>query len=155
MTPATTATSTATAAELMAAFVTVAKRLQRAPLPMDAESRAGWSEHPPAPRHLAALLHVVADERMSVTALAERLRVSLATASQVVTDLEAWQLVERVGDTADRRRTLVQVAAAHRDLTDALLETRLRPMQRAIDRMRPVEQRAFIRGLQVLAEELA
>jgi DNA-binding MarR family transcriptional regulator len=144
----------AAAAELMAAFVTVAKRLQRAPLPVSSHMMAGWRDNPPAPRHVAALLHVVADERMSVTTLAERLGVSLATASQVVTDLESLELVERVDDPADRRRTLIQVAPAHRELTAALLETRLRPVQRALGRMRPAEQRAFVRGLHVMAEEL-
>jgi hypothetical protein len=35
-----------------------------------------------------------------------------------------------------------------------LLDTRFRPVQRALDRMRPAEQRAFVRGLEMLAEEL-
>jgi DNA-binding MarR family transcriptional regulator len=91
---------------------------------------------------------------MSVSTLAARLGVSLATASQVVTDLEAADLVERVDDPADRRRTLVRVSDAHRDLADALLDTRLRPVQRALDRMRPAEQRAFVRGLHLVAEEV-
>ena len=46
-------------------------------------------------------------------------RVSLATASQIVTDLEALELVERFEDPTDRRRTLVKIAEGHRDLTDA------------------------------------
>jgi len=99
-------------------------------------------------------MQVVADEGLSVSMLADRLGVSLATASQVVTDLEASALVERVEDPTDRRRTLVQVADTHRALADALLDTRLRPVQRALDRMRPAEQRAFVRGLELVAEEL-
>jgi DNA-binding MarR family transcriptional regulator len=103
---------------------------------------------------VAALMQIVADERMSVTTLATRLGVSLATASQVVTDLEASGVVERIEDPTDRRRTLVQVAESHRGLADTLLDTRFRPVQRALDRMRPAEQRAFVRGLELLAEEL-
>jgi DNA-binding MarR family transcriptional regulator len=145
----------ADAAALTTALFTALKQLRHAPLPVDTGLADSWATGTPAPRHVAALLHVVADERLSVSTLAERLSVSLATASQIVTDLEALQLVERVDDPADRRRTLVGVSRAHRDLTDALLETRLRPVQRALDRMRPAEQRAMIRGLQILGEEFA
>jgi DNA-binding MarR family transcriptional regulator len=99
-------------------------------------------------------MQVVADEGMSVSTLATRLGVSLATASQVVTDLEASSLVERVDDPGDRRRTLVRVAESHRALADALLDTRLRPVQRALDQLRPAEQRVVIRGLTLIAAEL-
>ena len=145
---------TAPAATLLAAFVTVAKRLRQAPLPVDDSVRDVWNGQPPAPRHIAALLHVVADQPLSVSTLAERLGISLATASQVVTDLEERQLVERQDDPTDRRRTLVRTAETHRDLTDALLDTRLRPVQRALDRLDPAAQRGFVRGLQLLAEAL-
>jgi len=156
--PVTTTTapvsSTSTAAELLSAFRTVVKRLERTPIPVDPGKQAAWAQAHPAPRHLAALMQVVADEGMSVSTLAARLGVSLATASQVVTDLEASGLVERVEDPSDRRRTLVRVADTHRKLADTLLDTRLRPVQRALDRMRPAEQRAFVRGLELVAEEL-
>jgi DNA-binding MarR family transcriptional regulator len=99
-------------------------------------------------------MQIVADEGLSVSTLAGRLGVSLATASQVVTDLEASDLVERAEDPTDRRRTLLRVADTHRDLADALLDTRLRPVQRALDRMRPAERRAFVRGLELVAAEL-
>jgi DNA-binding MarR family transcriptional regulator len=146
--------STSTAAELLSALRTVVRRLERTPVPADPAMQAAWHAAPPAPRHVAALMQVVADQGMSVTTLASRLGVSLATASQVVTDLEAAALVERVEDPTDRRRTLVQVAETHRAMADALLDTRLRPVQRALDRMRPVDQRAFVRGLELVAEEL-
>jgi DNA-binding MarR family transcriptional regulator len=150
----TVTSSTSTAAELLSALRTVVRRLERAPVPTDPSMKAAWRDAPPAPRHVAALMQIVADERMSVTTLATRLGVSLATASQVVTDLEASALVERVDDPTDRRRTLVQVAETHRAMADALLDTRLRPVQRALDRMRPADQRAFVLGLELVAEEL-
>jgi DNA-binding MarR family transcriptional regulator len=151
---ATTTVAPTTAATLLAAFRTVVKRLERTPMPVDAHTQAAWKQSPPAPRHIAALMQIVADERMSVSTLAARLGVSLATASQVVTDLEESGLVERIEDPTDRRRTLLQVAETHRNLADTLLDTRFRPVQRALDRMRPAEQRAFVRGLELLAEEL-
>jgi DNA-binding MarR family transcriptional regulator len=151
---ATTTLAPTSAAQLLAALRTVVKRLQHAPMPVDAHTQAAWKQAPPAPRHVAALMQVVADERMSVSTLAARLGVSLATASQVVTDLEASGIVERIEDPTDRRRTLVQVAETHRALANSLLDTRFRPVQRALDRMRPADQRAFVRGLELLAEEL-
>jgi DNA-binding MarR family transcriptional regulator len=143
--------STSVAVELLAALRTVVKGLERMPIPVDPARAEAWS---PAPRHVAALMQVVADEGMSVSTLAARLEVSLATASQLVTDLEEKGLVERFADPADRRRTLLRVAETHRPLADSLLDTRLRPVQRALDRMRPGEQRALVRGLELVAEEL-
>jgi DNA-binding MarR family transcriptional regulator len=150
----TTAAAPTTAAELLAAFRTVVKRLERTPVPVDPGKQAAWTATNPAPRHVAALMQVVADEGMSVSTLAARLGVSLATASQVVTDLESGGLVARVEDPTDRRRTLVRIAETHRGLADAVLDTRLRPVQRALDQMRPAEQRAFLRGLELVATEL-
>jgi DNA-binding MarR family transcriptional regulator len=147
-------TSPSTAGELLSALRTVVKRLERAPIPVDAASETAWKQDHPAPRHVAALIQVVADEGMSVSTLASRLGVSLATASQVVTDLQAGGLVERFEDPTDRRRTLIRVGESHRILADALLDTRLRPVQRALDRMRPADQRALVRGLELIAEEL-
>jgi DNA-binding MarR family transcriptional regulator len=150
----TTTAPPATAAELLAAFRNVVKRLERTPVPVDPSKHAEWTKTHPAPRHVAALMQVVADEGMSVSTLAARLGVSLATASQVVTDLETSGLVERIEDPTDRRRTLVRIAETHREFADAVLDTRLRPVQRALDRMRPAEQRAFVRGLELIEEEL-
>lgn len=130
------------------------KRLEQTPIPADKVKHEAWASAPPAPRHIAALMQVVSEQRLSVTTLSTRLGVSLPTASQVVTDLEAAGLVERMEDPNDRRRTLVQVAENHRELADTILETRLRPVQRALDRLKPAEQRAVVRGLELLAEEL-
>jgi DNA-binding MarR family transcriptional regulator len=140
---------------LTTSLVTVAKQMRQVALPVDTSLSVACTSSPPAPRHIAALMHVVADEGLSVSTLAERLCVSLATASQIVTDLESRELVERVEDPTDRRRTLIGVCERHRDLTDALLKTRLEPVQRALDRMKPAEQRALARGLQILDEEFA
>jgi DNA-binding MarR family transcriptional regulator len=149
--PATTTASTAV--DVLWALRTVTKRLERT-MPPHPAIQEFWAKKRPAPRHIAALMQIVADEGMSVTTLASRLGVSLATASQVVTDLETHGLVERIEDPTDRRRTLVKVAETHRDVADSLLDTRLRPLQRALDRMRPGEQRALLRGLQLIADVL-
>jgi len=148
------AVTTSTAADLLAALRAIVKRLEQTPIPADKAKHEAWAAAPPAPRHIAALMQIVSEDRMSVTTLSTRLGVSLPTASQVVTDLEAAGLVERLEDPTDRRRTLVRVADNHRALAAAVLETRLRPVQRALDRLKPAEQRAVVRGLELIAEEL-
>jgi DNA-binding MarR family transcriptional regulator len=147
--------TTASAAELLLAFRDVVKRLEQMPLPKGDPARERWLAGRLAPRHIGALLMVVSDEGMSVSTLSERLGVSLATASQLVTDLEEFGLFERFGDPTDRRRTLVRIAETHRDMAEVVLDTRLRPVQRALDRLRPGEQKALLRGLSLIAEELS
>lgn len=140
------------ATELFLALGAVVKRLRRNPLPdLPERGPAGGTL---APRHVVALLRVAADGPIGMSELAERLGVSLATASQVVTDLADLGLVERAGDAADRRRTFVAIAAAHRPLARALIDSRLRPVQRTLRRLEPGERAAFVRGLHLLAEEL-
>lgn len=140
--------------ELFIALSAVVKRLRHNPLPGAEQGHAAFANAHPAPRHIAALLQIAADGPIGMSELAERLHVSLATMSQVVTELGEWGLIERSTDDADRRRTLVSVAPAHRPLTRAIIDQRLRPLQRALRRLEPDEAAALVRGLLVLAEEL-
>jgi DNA-binding MarR family transcriptional regulator len=140
--------------ELFLALGSVVKRLRHSPLPGADQGHALLAGAQPAPRHIAALLQIATDGPIGMSELAERLHVSLATASQVVTELADWGLIERTGDEADRRRTLVSVAAEHRPLTRAIIDQRLRPLQRTLRRLEPDEAAALLRGLVVLAEEL-
>ena len=91
---------------------------------------------------------------IGMSELAEQMRVSIATMSQVVSDLESWELVERATDPTDRRRTLVSIAPKHRAAIRTIHEQRLRPLDRALRRLEPDERRTLIRGLDVLREEL-
>jgi len=143
------------AVAFLSALRTIVKRLEhmKLPLPDDTAAQA-WKAHAPAPRHVAALMRVVANDGLSVGELADSLGVSLATASQVVTDLESTGLVVRVNDPADRRRTLLRVADSHRESAQAVLDTRLRPVQRALTRMTATQRAALVRGLRLVAEEL-
>ena len=144
----------ADATALFIALGAVVKLLRRNPIPDDEALRAAMTGMAPAPRHIAALLQVASEDRLGMSELAERLSISLATASQVVSDLADWGLVERTTDDADRRRTFVTIAPAHRVTIRALLDSRLSSMDRTLRRLEPDERAAFIRGLGVLAEEL-
>lgn len=141
------------ATELFLAVGAVVKRLRRNPQAGEALS-AAMSGRVPAPRHIAALLQVASEDRLGMTELAERLSVSLATTSQVVSDLADWGLIERTTDETDRRRTFVTVAPAHQATIRALLDSRLRPLERALRRLDTDERAALVRGLTVVAEEL-
>jgi len=140
--------------ELFLALGSVVKRLRHSPLPGAEHGHAAFGNAQPAPRHIAALLQIATDGPIGMSELADRLHVSLATMSQVVTELGEWGLIERTTDESDRRRTLVSVAAAHRPLTRAIIDQRLRPLQRTLRRLEPDEAAALLRGLVVLAEEL-
>jgi DNA-binding MarR family transcriptional regulator len=140
--------------DLFIALGAVVKRLRHSPLPGAEQGHSAFGGGHPAPRHIAALLQIATDGPIGMSELADRLHVSLATMSQVVTDLADWGLIERNSDEADRRRTFVSVAAAHRPLTRAIIDQRLRPLQRTLRRLEPNEATALLRGLVVLAEEL-
>jgi len=136
--------------DLLFALGRVVRLLKQRPMP-EHHSLTGI---PFAPRHVSTLLQISQEAPVGMSELAVRMNVSLATISQVVTDLEEWGLVERTTDPADRRRTLVSVAAEHRPTIRTLFEQRLRPLDRALRRLEPDERTGLIRGLTVLAEEL-
>ena len=136
--------------DLLIALGAVIKRVRNRPL---AENSALHGV-PFAPRHVSTLLQISQDAPIGMSEIAERMHVSLATMSQVVTDLEDWGVVERQTDPTDRRRTLVSVAPEHRPAIRIIFEQRLRPLDRALRRLEPDERIALIRGLTILAEEL-
>ena len=147
-------TASAEATELFFAVGAVVKRLRRNPLPEDDGLTVALRGMSPAPRHVLALVQVATDGRIGMSDLAERLSISLATASQLVSELADWGLVERMTDDADRRRTFVSVTPEHAATIRALVDSRLRPLARTLDRLEPDERHALLRGLAVLAEEL-
>ena len=142
------------ATDLFIALGAVVKRLRRNPLPGSDDAHSTLTRFEPAPRHIHALLHIAADGPIGMTELADRLRVSLATMSQLVTELGDFGLIERTTDTADRRRTLVSVAEAHKPLVQAILDNRMRPLARTLRRLSADDGAALVRGLLVLSEEL-
>jgi DNA-binding MarR family transcriptional regulator len=145
---------TSEATDLFFALGAVVKRLRHNPLPDPSDTGATLNKANFASRHISALLHIAAEGPIGMTELAERLHVSLATMSQLVTELDDWQLVERKQDDVDRRRILVTIASDHRPMIRAMLVQRLQPLQRTLNRLDPDQREAFVHGLTVLAEEL-
>jgi len=106
-----------------------------------------------APRHLSAFAVIALFGPLTVSELAEREGFALSTTSLLVTQLSEAGLVERCEDAADRRRTVVSVATAHRHESQVVLEAKLSPIRRALDRLGPAGSRALVQGMRVLVEE--
>ncbi len=139
-------------AALVEAMPQVAAGLKRPGIP--AELRALFVPGSLGPRHIPALSYLLTGGPMSVTDLAARLDVSLPAASALVADLSRIGLAERHEDDADRRRTIVSLAPAHRDTVERWLASRTDPMRRALQRLSPAERAAMVKGLRLLLAEL-
>lgn len=107
-----------------------------------------------APRHMSAFALVALDGPLTVSDLARREGLALSTASLLVTQLSEAGLVERHEDATDRRRTVVSVAPRHRRESEAVLESKLAPIRRALDRMGPERAEVMLEALRILVEEV-
>lgn len=104
------------------------------------------------PRHVPVMVRLATEGPMSVGELAERLGVSLPTASLLVGELSRQGLVERREDERDRRRTIVTVADRYRDDMVSAYATRSEPIRRALAGMTPAERRTLIKGFRLIGE---
>jgi len=106
------------------------------------------------PRHMPVLMTATIEGPLSVSELAERVGLTVATTSLLVGELDREGFVERSEDEHDRRRTLVQAKARYRRQLREWANKRREPMRRALGRMTPAERAALTRGLRVLDEEV-
>jgi DNA-binding MarR family transcriptional regulator len=86
--------------------------------------------------------------------LASRLGLTLPTVSGVLADLDRAGLIERHPDPADRRRTIVAVAPDKATLIGDWLDGAAMPLARALDKLTPSEQQAFVKAMDLLETEL-
>ncbi|MHB8189374.1 MAG: MarR family winged helix-turn-helix transcriptional regulator [Ferrimicrobium sp.] len=91
--------------------------------------------HPVTPRNLHVILELVFGGAMSVSEVAERIDVNLASASLTVTQLDHLGLVERRDDPLDHRRTIVVPTVGLGQFVTEVLATRVGPLTRALARM--------------------
>jgi DNA-binding MarR family transcriptional regulator len=108
-----------------------------------------------ARRHLTAFAIVAMHGPLSVTQLARREGCATTTASLVATQLADAGLIERREDAQDRRKTVISIAPSYLQDSRTVLEARLAPLRRAMERMGPDRARIVMEGLAILAEEIA
>jgi DNA-binding MarR family transcriptional regulator len=105
------------------------------------------------PRHVPVLTTVALGGPLSVSEIARRIGLSLATTSLMVGELDRHGLVERTEDERDRRRTIVRLAEEYRAGIDEWTHARFAPVARALERQSPTARKHFLEGLAILAEE--
>jgi DNA-binding MarR family transcriptional regulator len=105
------------------------------------------------PRHVPVLMAVAFGDPLSVTEIAERIGLSLATTSLMVGELDRQGIVVRAEDDRDRRRTNVRLHEDHRAIVDAWSQERFSPVARALERLSPAARAHFVEGLKLLVEE--
>jgi DNA-binding MarR family transcriptional regulator len=108
-----------------------------------------------APRHLSLLAYLVFDGPLGVKELAARLEVAPATVSLMVADLSRQGVLERREDEADRRRTIVSIAAEHQQAVADWLQVGGRAWQVVLAPLTPAQRRLFVETLQAYEREVA
>jgi DNA-binding MarR family transcriptional regulator len=111
-----------------------------------------------SPSQSAALVTIAAHGPLTPSELAQRERVQRPTATRVLARLEAAGLVDRAGDPADRRSTLISATAAGRTLLAAQRERKDAYLARRLDGLAPDELATLDRAaalLERLLEEAA
>ncbi|MFI1179976.1 MarR family winged helix-turn-helix transcriptional regulator [Streptomyces sp. NPDC020799] len=132
----------------------LAPYIRQATAEMPDELRTVFETHNLTARHGAVLPQLIAEQPLAVSELAQRLRLSLSTTSELVGALDRAGLVERREDPANRRRTLVAVAEHRLPVVEAFIATRSRPLLRALDSLSPRDRAGFIAGLTAWAREV-
>lgn len=140
------------ASELLLSFMRLARARRDRSLPAPLQDLLDRGAV--APRHLSVFAVVALEGPLTVSALAARVGLAVSTVSLVVTQLADAGMVTRQEAEHDRRCTVVSVAAAHHRESRNLLESRLMPLRRVLDRMGSERAGAMLQGMAMLAEEL-
>jgi DNA-binding MarR family transcriptional regulator len=107
-----------------------------------------------SPSQSAALTTVAAHGPLTPSELAARERIQRPTATRVLARLEEAGLLERAGDPADRRSSLVSATAAGRALLAAQRERKDAFLARRLDRLDPSELAVLDRAATILERVL-
>jgi len=136
---------------LLADVITGLKRSAGHEIP--AECRTPFETGSLGPRHVPVLMTVTFMGELSVSQIADRIGLSLATTSLMVGELAREGLVERAEDERDRRRTIVRLHEDYRPVMDAWAEERFAPVARALCGLSATAYRHFLEGLRAVADE--
>lgn len=128
--------------------------LRRAHQDMPPVMREKFESSGLGPRHGAVLVNVLSAGPASVSEVARKVGLGLTNASQLSGELTRAGLLERRSDPDDHRRTLLSAAPEYRAAFEEFLSRRSAPLFRAMGRLTPQEQDAFLAGLQAWVEEI-
>ena len=106
------------------------------------------------PRHAMALMHLILYEPITVSDMASRLGVSIASMSLMIADLARHGYVLRREDPDDHRKTLVTVVPEHRAQVEELMARQTAALRRTLEGLAPEERVAFVKAVRSLAQEL-
>ncbi|NTU80036.1 MAG: MarR family transcriptional regulator [Chloroflexales bacterium] len=87
---------------------------------------------------------------LSVNTIAEILGVTQSTVSHLLDRLEQVAIVERIPDTEDRRRTLVQLASRGTALMETLRQGQRGDAHALLSRLAPEDLRALVQGFRAI-----
>jgi DNA-binding MarR family transcriptional regulator len=83
-----------------------------------------------------------------------RVRLTSATVSGVLADLDRAGYIKRHPDPAGRRRAIVRIVPGPATLIAEWLDGAALPMARVLDKLTPAEQEAFLKAMDLLEAEL-
>jgi DNA-binding MarR family transcriptional regulator len=107
-----------------------------------------------SPSHAAALTTAAAHGPLTPSEVAQRERIQRPTATRVLARLEEAGLLERAGDPADRRSSLISATAEGRALLAAQRDRKDAFLARRLDRLTPDELATLDRAAALLERVL-
>jgi DNA-binding MarR family transcriptional regulator len=104
-------------------------------------------------RHFPPLIVLSLEGPLSVSELADRVGLTVATTSLLVGELSKAGLVQRREDEKDRRRTIVSLTEGIRKMAEPQIQEHLQPFKRTLERLSPAARAHFMEGVRVLNDE--
>jgi DNA-binding MarR family transcriptional regulator len=118
-----------------------------------AELQRAFDEGSLGERHFPPLIVLSLEGPMSVSELADRVGLTVATTSLLVGELSKAGLVDRREDERDRRRTIVSLTEEIRKIAEPRIQEHLQPFKRTLERLSPAARAHFMEGVRVLNDE--
>jgi DNA-binding MarR family transcriptional regulator len=118
-----------------------------------AELQRAFDEGSLGERHFPPLIVLSLEGPLSVSELADRIGLTVATTSLLAGELSKAGLVERREDERDRRRTIVSLTEEIRKIAEPRIQEHLQPFKRALERLSPQARAHFMEGMRALNEE--
>jgi DNA-binding MarR family transcriptional regulator len=139
--------------ELATLLGSVVRNLKHRADPPPRAFREAFEANSLGPRHMPVMIAVALGEGSSVSEIAKRIGLSVATTSLLVGELSRAGLLERAEDPSDRRRTLVSLHKDHRAVMRRFIRKIVEPLRRTLDCLAPNARECFLEGWRLLAKE--